>query len=70
MDGRSMLEIRLRVQPHHDSYFFMWCVPRGLHFGVCLGVYLGVLGQGRGSLRRRQSRRNTVIQDHLPSCFL
>ena len=56
-----MLEIRLRGQPHHSSFFVMWCVHRDLHVGVCFGVYLGVLGQGRGSLMRRQSRRNMVI---------
>ena len=44
-----------------SSCVLSWCVPRGLHFGVCLGVYLGALGQGRGSLMRRQSRRNTFI---------
>ena len=33
------------VSPIMSSFFVMWCPARGLHFGVSLGVYLGVLGQ-------------------------
>ena len=59
-DGNTAVVVRIIMIPTL-SCVLSWCVPRGLHFGVCLGVYLGVLGQGRGSLMRPQSRRNTVI---------